>query len=100
MRPKGPGHAGMTRDLLFCPPALRGDARRAAFVLLALAFGAAAALAPGARAQGTPPAAAPAPRPVATAGQEDRLTQAQLEQLLAPIALYPDDLLMQMLMAS
>jgi hypothetical protein len=29
-----------------------------------------------------------------------RLTQAQLEQLLAPIALYPDQLLMQMLMAA
>ncbi|MEO3474732.1 DUF3300 domain-containing protein, partial [Roseomonas sp. CAU 1739] len=46
--------------------------------------------------------AAPAvtPRAVATAPQQDSLTQAQLEQLLAPIALYPDDLLVQMLMAS
>ncbi|GGJ32287.1 hypothetical protein GCM10011320_44780 [Neoroseomonas lacus] len=46
------------------------------------------------------PAPAAAPQPVATTGQQDNLTQAQLEQLLAPIALYPDDLLMQMLMAS
>jgi hypothetical protein len=46
------------------------------------------------------PAPAAAPQPVATTGQQDSLTQAQLEQLLAPIALYPDDLLMQMLMAS
>jgi hypothetical protein len=43
------------------------------------------------------PVAAPAQPPTAS---EDRLTQAQLEQLLAPIALYPDDLLMQVLMAS
>jgi hypothetical protein len=74
--------------------------RRAGFALLALAFGGVAALAPGVRAQGAPPAAAPAPPPVATAGQQDRLSQAQLEQLLAPIALHPDDLLMQMLMAA
>ena len=84
------------------PPTLprdRGDARRAAFVLLALSFGGAAALGgapPRAFAQGAPPAAAP----VATSPQQDRLTQAQLEQLLAPIALHPDDLLMQMLMAA
>ncbi|MBR0673599.1 DUF3300 domain-containing protein, partial [Neoroseomonas soli] len=91
------------------PPRFRGDgpgpaeARRAAFVALALAFGGVAGLSggmPRALAQGTPPAAAPTPRPVATSGQQDRLTQAQLEQMLAPIALYPDDLLMQMLMAS
>lgn len=43
----------------------------------------------------TPPAATPPAAPA-----PDRLTQAQLEQLLAPIALYPDSLLMQMLMAS
>ncbi|MBW6401697.1 DUF3300 domain-containing protein [Roseomonas sp. HJA6] len=47
-----------------------------------------------------PSATAAAPRPVATSGQQQALTQAQLEQLLAPIALYPDDLLMQVLMAS
>ena len=45
-----------------------------------------------------PPAATQ--QPVATKGDQDRLTQAQLEQLLAPIALYPDDLLMQVLMAA
>lgn len=81
-------------------PAPRGDARRAAALLLGLAFGGVTALVPGARAQGTPPAATAAPQPVATTGQQDRLTQAQLEQLLAPIALYPDDLLMQLLMAA
>lgn len=46
-------------------------------------------------AQPTPAAPAPVP-PTA----EERLDQAQLEALLAPIALYPDELLMQMLMAS
>ncbi|MGE0226413.1 MAG: DUF3300 domain-containing protein [Acetobacteraceae bacterium] len=45
----------------------------------------------------TPPATQ---QPAAAQGDEDRLTQAQLEQLFAPIALYPDDLLMQMLMAA
>jgi hypothetical protein len=45
--------------------------------------------------QGTP--AAPA---AATGQQQASLTQAQLEQLVAPIALHPDDLLMQILMAS
>ncbi|MBR0648751.1 DUF3300 domain-containing protein [Roseomonas terrae] len=44
------------------------------------------------------PAAPPAGQTVAAS--EERLTQAQLEQLLAPIALYPDDLLMQVLMAA
>ncbi len=47
-----------------------------------------------------PPPPPAAPRPVATTPQQQALTQAQLEQLLAPIALYPDDLLMQVLMAS
>lgn len=80
-------------------PRPRNDARRAAVMLLALSFGGAAALGgapPRAFAQGAPPAAAP----VATSPQQDRLTQPQLEQLLAPIALYPDDLLMQVLMAA
>lgn len=68
----------------------------------ALAMVAVLALPPrGALGQAAPaPAPAAAPRAVATSGQQDRLSQAQLEQLLAPIALYPDDLLMQMLMAS
>ena len=44
-----------------------------------------------------PPAATPAP---VQAAEDGRLNQAQLEQLLAPVALYPDDLLMQMLMAA
>jgi len=40
------------------------------------------------------------PQPVTTLASEGRLTQPQLEQLLAPIALYPDELLAQMLMAA
>lgn len=45
------------------------------------------------------PAPAPAPAP-AGADAADKLTQEQIDQLVAPIALYPDDLLTQMLMAS
>ncbi len=62
-------------------------------VALALAVMGAAAPVRDAWAQATP-------APVATTDQQDRLTQAQLEQLLAPIALHPDPLLMQMLMAA
>ena len=40
------------------------------------------------------------PQPVAATPDEGRLTQPQLEQLLAPVALYPDELLAQMLMAA
>jgi Protein of unknown function (DUF3300) len=50
-----------------------------------------------------PPASATAatpPQPVTASTNEDRLTQPQLEQLLAPVALYPDELLAQMLMAA
>ncbi|MBV1798930.1 DUF3300 domain-containing protein [Siccirubricoccus sp. G192] len=47
-----------------------------------------------------PPASAVAPAPVAARAGEDRLAQPQLEQLLAPIALYPDTLLAQMFMAA
>jgi hypothetical protein len=90
----------MARDRIFGSPAPRGDARRAALMVLGLAFGGVAAVAPGLRAQGTPPVAAATPQPVATSPQQDLLSQAQLEQLLAPIALFPDDLLMQMLMAA
>ncbi|MBP0466272.1 DUF3300 domain-containing protein [Roseomonas sp. PWR1] len=53
-----------------------------------------------AAAQGTPPPAAAAPAVVATTAGQERLSQAQLEQLLAPIALHPDTLLTQMLMAA
>ena len=57
---------------------------------------------PHASAQAGPagPAAAMPAQPVATSTSEDRLTQPQLEQLLAPVALYPDALLAQMLMAA
>jgi hypothetical protein len=44
-----------------------------------------------------PPAAAPA---AVQARDDGRFNQPQLEQLLAPIALHPDELLMQMLMAA
>ena len=44
-------------------------------------------------------AAMPA-QPVAASTSDARLTQPQLEQLLAPVALYPDALLAQMLMAA
>ena len=46
------------------------------------------------------PATAPAPTPQPPAATADRLTQPELEQLLAPIALYPDQLLTLMLMAA
>jgi hypothetical protein len=49
--------------------------------------------------QSTPGPAA-TPQPLAAPADEARLTQPQLEQLLAPIALYPDPLLAQVLMAS
>src|SRR5512138_114552 len=42
---------------------------------------------------------AQAPAPV-QAAQDGRLSQPQLEQLLAPVALFPDQLLMQVLMAA
>jgi len=45
-----------------------------------------------------PPAQAPAP--AAATPATPKLTQAELDQLLAPIALYPDQLLSQILMAS
>ena len=47
-------------------------------------------------AQSTPPAASPA----GTAAPADKLSPEQLDQLVAPIALYPDSLLTQVLMAS
>ena len=74
--------------------------RRAALLMGAASFGWVAATAdwPTSRAYAqAPPASAPAP---VQAGQDGRLGQPQLEQLLAPVALYPDDLLMQMLMAA
>ena len=60
-----------------------------------------AALALTATAQQPPPAPAPAPQgapPPAASGQT--FSQGELDQLLAPIALYPDALLAQVLMAS
>ena len=43
---------------------------------------------------------APAGAAQAAPADADRLSQQKLEQLLAPVALYPDDLLMQVLIAS
>jgi hypothetical protein len=67
--------------------------------LLAAGFGGVVSTHPGgaALAQAQQPAT-PAQAPAAA--QDDQLDQAQLEALLAPIALYPDSLLMQVLMAS
>lgn len=75
-----------------------GMSRPATWLLLAL--GLSGAVLGGVSPTVAQPAPAVAPQPVATQGDEDRLTQAQLEQLLAPVALYPDNLLMQLLMAS
>jgi Protein of unknown function (DUF3300) len=50
-----------------------------------------------------PLAAQPAPAPVATPDQTqqgEQFSTAQLEALLAPVALYPDSLLTQLLMAT
>jgi hypothetical protein len=51
---------------------------------------------------GAQPAPAPSPAPVAAAaqGEVEKFSTAQLEALLAPIALYPDALLTQLLMAT
>jgi hypothetical protein len=69
------------------------DLRFATRLTLSLALSAAPAL----QAQTPPPAAAQAPQPAAAPAA---FTQGELEQMLAPIALYPDALLSQMLMAS
>ena len=52
---------------------------------------------PALQAQTAPPAVAQAPNPGAAPAA---FAQGELEQMLAPIALYPDALLSQMLMAS
>lgn len=81
---------GRRRGLLASTSLLAG----AVAMLAVMALPPRAALGQGA------PAPAAVPQAVATTGQQDSLTQAQLEQVLAPIALFPDDLLMQMLMAA
>lgn len=48
----------------------------------------------------TPPAPAPAPAAEAPAPKQTVFNQEQLDQMMAPIALYPDSLLAQVLMAS
>ena len=78
--------------------------------VVALVCAAAVALAPlnglaqsppaAAPAQSPAPAAQPAPDATAQQPQADQFTQAELRKLLAPIALYPDALLAQVLPAS
>ncbi|MBL6459151.1 DUF3300 domain-containing protein [Belnapia sp. T6] len=78
-------------------PAGETPSWRAALLLLAACSsfaGLGSAFPTCALAQGTQPAA------LATTPGEERLTQPQLEQLLAPVALYPDGLLAQILMAA
>src|SRR4029078_945529 len=65
--------------------------------ILTATLACAAALPYPASAQAQPAPAAPAP---AGAPAQDLLKAEQLDQLLAPIALYPDNLLAQTLMAS
>ena len=55
---------------------------------------------PAALAPTAPPAAAPAPAAGAPAPETPAYSQGQLEQMLAPIALYPDELLTQVLTAA
>jgi hypothetical protein len=71
--------------------------RRAALLALAVAFGG-VALTAGPATQRA--AAQQSPQSAAPVADDDRLSQPQLEQLLAPIALFPDELLMQVLMAA
>ncbi|WP_170984808.1 DUF3300 domain-containing protein [Roseomonas sp. AR75] len=66
-------------------------------LLLAAGFGSAVCLHPSPRQAW---AQAPASAPATPQSAAERLDQGQLEALLAPIALYPDSLLMQVLMAS
>ncbi len=77
-----------------------GYGRRLAILLLAGWFGIATTIiAPAAPALAQPAPSSLAP-PAATRNDDVPLTQPQLEALLAPIALFPDELLMQVLMAA
>jgi hypothetical protein len=57
------------------------------------------AVAPVASAQ-TPPAPAPAPAPASAPAQDKLLSAGEIDALLSPVALYPDNLLAQVLMAA
>jgi hypothetical protein len=81
--------AGMTREAGMSTMTLRAIV--AAFAL---------SLSQAALAQSPPAAPPPAPPPQASADQSQPLTAGQLEALVAPIALYPDALLSEILMAS
>jgi len=67
--------------------------------VVVLAFAATLVLEPVAFAQQPPPAQS-APPPSGAPGSKEGFTQQDLDELLAPIALYPDALLSQVLMAS
>src|SRR5262252_4115252 len=68
---------------------------------LALTVLLAAGTAPGQGTQQAPPAAAPATAPAAApAAQQKLFKNEELDQMMAPVALYPDSLLSQILMAS
>jgi hypothetical protein len=72
----------------------------AGLVLASSIWTASSSAAAAAPADGATPAAAPAKPGAATAPAAVPLKQEELDQLLAPIALYPDSLLTQLLMAS
>src|SRR3954463_1476987 len=93
LRSNTTGLAGWHRTLALCIATCFGIATAADGSVRTAA--AQAPPAAGAPAPGTGSVPAPAPE-----AADDRLTQPQLEQLLAPVALYPDTLLAQMLMAA
>lgn len=72
--------------------------RRLASALLLLCVGSPTSVLKAQNAAQPAPASPAAAAPAPSAG--DKLSQEQIDQLVAPIALYPDDLLTQMLMAS
>src|SRR5262249_52329086 len=59
-----------------------------------------AATVPARAAEETPPAAEPAAAPAAAQDQSAKFSPDQLDQMVSPLALYPDALLMQTLMAA
>jgi len=74
--------------------------RQFALPFLLLVVGSPTSLLRAQNASAPPAAPAAAPAAPAAADASDNLTQEQIDQLVAPIALYPDDLLTQLLMAS
>ena len=101
----GPAHA---QDMLFSiliPPAQQAEATPPAPPPQAEATNSVppqqiATVPPPVAANAPPPASTATPQPTPPASTAQPLSQAQLDPLVAPIALYPDPLLSQMLMAS